>query len=185
MSTSTVSTRSVGIALMSTAADPASPDMAPPVDEHERAVGAEVAQVEQVEPGFAEIGVRPAGQVARPRTDQRRALHEEIGEAGLPRLFDRRRRIGCDRIGEIEFGPRDARSGDDDVVARIAGGLVPGLTGVGVLLLRDRGMVQLVLARRAEMKSKGFMAATPLSRRSTLDPRFNPNEGAGCGSVTC
>jgi hypothetical protein len=42
---------------MSTAAEPASPrDVATPVDQHQRAIDAEIAQIEQVQAGLTEAG---------------------------------------------------------------------------------------------------------------------------------
>ena len=100
------------------------------VDQHERAVGAEVAQVEQFEARLAELGIGAGRQVTRERAHQRRALDQEVGDVRAAGLHDRLRRDRHDRIGEVGLRARDARAGDHDLLETgLARGRRPGLLG--------------------------------------------------------
>jgi hypothetical protein len=70
----------------------------PAVDEHQRAIHAEVAQVEQIEAHLAETRVGARGHVSRDRANQGRRLREEVGEVGLAGF---RQRLGGERRHRI------------------------------------------------------------------------------------
>ena len=90
----------------------------PPVDQHERALRAEVTQIEQVEPGFTD-GVTAGSNGRRLRPDQRRILREKVGEIGDTRILERVLIERDDRIRRIELRASDTAARDHDEIARV------------------------------------------------------------------
>ena len=93
-------------------------DMPPPVDQHERAIGAEVAQIQFVEAGLAKatigaVAARSLGAVSR-RGQSGHAL-QEVRDIRVARLLNVRRVERNDRVGCLKIGSFDPRPGDDDV----------------------------------------------------------------------
>nr|WP_255266776.1 hypothetical protein [Sphingomonas adhaesiva] len=96
--------------------------MATPVDQHQRPLGTEIAQIEQVQTGPADAGA--AARIVRRglRSLQRGKAAEEIGEVRCARLLNRRGAQRDDRTGGIKIGTADTRTGNDDFFASLYGG---------------------------------------------------------------
>ncbi len=91
--------------------------MAPAVDQHQRAVGAQVAQVQLVQPGLAERAICPVaarGLRTVARTAQRGHAQQEIGQVGIARFLDAGRVKRNNRVWRLVIGAGDARAGNDD-----------------------------------------------------------------------
>ena len=95
--------------------------MATAIDQHKRAAGAEVAQVQLVNAhglGIEEVGARNLD--VGLRSDQGRCIDEKVGQVGLARLFDHGRVDRDDRVRERELRTGNARAGHDDHFAGVA-----------------------------------------------------------------
>ncbi len=89
--------------------------MAATIDQHQRAIDAQVAQVEEIQSRFAEVRVGAGGQVPGGRAHERRRLRQEVTEVGLARLQDGLRRKRRHRVGETLGVLPDAAARDDDL----------------------------------------------------------------------
>lgn len=95
------------------------------VDQHQRAAGAQIAEVEPVDARRTDEAGRVG--LGEGRT-QRRQFGQRITDIGRAAFGEILTGHGRDRVGRFEVGTRDARTGDDDSVA---GGF--GAIGIGHL----------------------------------------------------
>ena len=92
-------------------------NVATTVNQHQRPVRSQVAQVQKVGAGAAERARRPGLGAAGGRVQQRRILRQEIGYIDAPGLLERGRRERRDGRGRVHLRAGDARTGDDDIAA--------------------------------------------------------------------
>ncbi len=90
-------------------------NMATAIDQHQRALRAQIAQIEQIEAGCADPRIVARIVAGRRRALQRRIAGQEIGQVRRAGLLDRCRGQRNDRTGRVEIGRlADAATGDDD-----------------------------------------------------------------------
>ena len=151
-------------------------DMASAVDQRQRAIDAQVAQVQLVQSDLAELPGRHRVAAAAPRavarSDQRRHAQQEVGDVGVARFLDVARVGRDDRVGRLVIGPRDAAAGNDDLAAVGLGRRVlrhvagPGDGGGGVG--RRRGLR--VRGGREEERRPGQKQAAAYDARHVVSP---------------
>ena len=107
--------------------------MPPTVDQHQSAVFTQAAQIQEVAANRAEPGIGTARQRATRRRGQRRITDQYVGDVGLAGIFDGFGSDRDNRVGDVQFGTGDARTGNDN---RVFGGFFSSGSGsIGRLIL--------------------------------------------------
>ena len=173
-------------------------DVAAAVDQHQGALRAEAAKIEQVEAGDADAEARV---LLAEGAAQLRQFVQRVADVGLALLEELLAADRGDRNGRFEVRPADARAGDDHFLLQIrgrvrlqldfaglnGGSLLVGLRNWGRLIGRCLGILRVGRRHQSQRETASRHSAerSCAQQQRLIHPRVNPSIIPPDGGFMC